>query len=60
MSNITFFQGWEAAIEAAETRLEAIMCEIDSHTTPHDVALDLQNELSSLKEIHLAEPERAT
>ena len=50
MTNTTdFWKGWQEALDALQTRLEAIRKDIDSHSKPHDVILDVQNEVMDLR-----------
>lgn len=47
----SFFKGWTESLESLETRIEALRQTIDSRSKPHDVLLDVVNEIKELKAV---------
>lgn len=47
-----YWQGWKEALACLETRLELIQKEINSHSKPQDLVLDIRLQINELKAIH--------
>lgn len=47
-----YWQGWKESLGCLETRLEVMQNELNSHTKPHDLLLDIQLQINELKAIH--------
>ena len=48
----SYWDGWQEAIDAMKNRIELLRATVDSHSKPHDVFLDFENELKELREIN--------
>ena len=47
-----FWKGYEEAIDAMKNRVDLLRATVDSHSKPHDIFLDFDNELKELRAIH--------
>ena len=47
--NSQFWVGWTEALEALESRIEALLKALNSHSRPSDVLLDVKSEITDLK-----------
>lgn len=52
VNDANFWKGWQEAIESMTNRVTILRASVDSHSKPHDIFLDFDNELKELRAIH--------
>lgn len=49
----SFSEGFNEALDALEKRVHALACSLDSHSRATDAVLDMKNEITDLRAMHL-------